>query len=79
MKNKNLRMNGLVGIRTPGQSVKSRLLYLAELQAHKRLLPKKSNYTTLDFSFKIFLTSASLTFDIYLASILSVTQTSSVA
>jgi hypothetical protein len=24
---------GLVGIRTPGQSVKSRLLYLAELQA----------------------------------------------
>ena len=25
--------NGLVGIRTPGQSVKSRLLYLAELQA----------------------------------------------
>ena len=25
--------HGLVGIRTPGQSVKSRLLYLAELQA----------------------------------------------
>ncbi len=27
--------SGLVGIRTPGQSVKSRLLYLAELQAHQ--------------------------------------------
>ncbi len=25
-----------MGIRTPGQSVKSRLLYLAELQAHKK-------------------------------------------
>lgn len=34
---------GLVGIRTPGQSVKSRLLYLAELQAHKNLTRQYRN------------------------------------